>query len=243
MTFRTSFALALLTVVATASPALAKEKNPTEVRAISQEYADCVVQKKPELAREAILSNANNDQIAKQYKRLIIGGCLVKANDGRGARMAFGGDLYRYALAGALIRMDLQDHVPRSFADVPKLIHLPVKISDPDLMQRTDRKGRRHQDSVARSKSVRALSLYGECVVRSDPQNSYDLAMSKVGSAEEAESFKKLQPAFGPCLNNEGEVAFNKSALRGLVSVNYYRLAMAMQQANMTDATALEVTQ
>lgn len=90
------------------------------------------------------------------------------------------------------------------------------------------------------SKTVRILSLYGECVVRDDPQNSYDLAMAKVGSVEEAQSFANLQPSFGACLNNHGQVAFDKSILKGLVNVNYYRLAMAMQQGYMTKATDSE---
>ncbi|WP_339689946.1 hypothetical protein [uncultured Parasphingorhabdus sp.] len=242
MTFRVSSLFILATCLAITSPAVAREKNPTEVRAISQDYADCVVRKKTELAREAILSNVNNEQIENQYRRLIIGDCLVRANDGEGARMAFGGDLYRYALAGALIRLDLQNHVPRSFEDVPALTHLPAITPNPDLMNRTDRKGRKYQEAVAKLKTVRILSLYGECVVREDPQNSYDLAMAEVGSTEEAQSFAKLQQAFGACLNNEGQIAFNKSILKGLVNVNYYRLAMAMQQENMTEATGLEVS-
>lgn len=241
--FRESSVFAVAIFLVMASSAVAREKSPTEVRAVSQEYADCVVQRRPELAREAILSNVNNEKIENQYRRLIIGNCLVRANDGEGARMSFGGDLYRYALAGALIRLDLQNHVPRSFENVPTLTHLPAITPDPDLMSRTDRKGRKYREAVSKSGAVRILSLYGECVVRNDPQNSYNLAIAEVGSAEEAQSFAKLQQSFGACLNNDGQVAFNKSTLKGVVNVNYYRLAMAMQHGNKTETKGSEVTQ
>ena len=218
------------------------KKEPVEIRKISNGYADCIVRKKPELAREAILSNATNEQIAKKYRRLISGGCLVKANKGKGGQMAFGDDLFRYNISGALIRADLQNHVPRDFNDVPALEHIKRLKPKPELMAGTNRKAKKHQGAVKKRKAMRALSIYGECVVRSDPVNSFALAMSDIGSDEETAAFAKLQPSFGPCLNGEGDYRFTRSVLRGLVNVNYYRLAMAgrKSQVEMTETAQTE---
>lgn len=220
-------AAAISACLASGSAVDAKEFSTAEIREVSKNYADCVVKRRYELARNAVVSNANNGEIAKDYRKLIIGDCLVKANKGNGARMKFGGDHYRYALAEALIRHDFPEPSLTTVEGLAKLTHLPTPTSPPDVTGYKKSKAEKVLAAYQSSKLITSLSQYGECVVRLAPVDSHALLMTDTDTAGEAAAFAKLQPTLGDCLAGDGTVKFGKSVLRGSIAINYYRLAYA----------------
>lgn len=208
------------------TPLSAKKFSDQEIRAVSNKYANCVVSRQHTLASEALINNVDNETLSKKYRKLIIGNCLVAANGGNGARMGFGGDLYRYALAEALIKVDFPAPSFDSFDKVPPLEHLPL-LPEQDFSRVSDRKAKEHSERLSERKTTRALSKYGECVVRFAPQDSLALMETQADSTEETTGFQTLQPALSNCLAEGTKLGFGKSVLRGSIAINYFRLAHA----------------
>ena len=225
-----AFAGAISAMLVVGSPAAAKEFSVTKIRELSKNYSDCVVNRRYALARNAIISNADNAEIANDYRKLIIGDCLVKANKGDGARMKFGGDLYRYALAEALIRHDFPEPSLVKTDRIAKLTHLSAPTSPPDVSGYKKSKAEKYLAAYRSSRVIATLSQYGECVVRLAPVESHALIMTEADTDGESAAFAKLQPALGGCLASDSTLRFGKSVLRGSIAINYYRLAYAASQ-------------
>ena len=85
------------------------------------------------------------------------------------------------------------------------------------------------QNGFEKAKVMGALSRYGECVVRRDPNDSRLWVLTPPDSPDEDGRIDALRPFFGACLK-DGKVAFSKATLRGAVALNYYRLAHAPRQ-------------
>ena len=225
------FALALL--VAPSIAAAEDETSTAKTRALMHAYARCVVGAQPARASEAILRNADNSVILRDYRRLIVPGCL-SAQVKQRTEMRFGGDLYRYALADALVGRELArlpvpdlDKVPRLSHREPGTAPTPIAANGKRLSKRKyEAAVKSYQDEVAYS----YLSKYGECVVRVDPASAKALLLATPDSAPEAAMFNTLGPALGQCLPEGQTLKFGKVALRGTIAINYYRLAHAARQ-------------
>jgi hypothetical protein len=228
-----ALALALLMVAAPAHALQSgndEEFPPKQVRAIMHAYAKCVVGRQPRKASEALLANLDNATLLQKYDSLIIGDCLVEQTHAE-SQMSFSGDLYRYALADALVRHELAAQPVPDFSNVPPLDQR-APGTEP---QPVDAKGRK----LSRSRYADALkhyhqavadafaAKYGECVVRSAPAESKALLLTAPDSSEETARFDALRPALGTCMAEGHTITFGRVSLRGSIAINYYRLAHA----------------
>jgi hypothetical protein len=201
-----------------------------ETRALTHAYAQCVVKRQPAKASEAIVANVGNGAILRDYRMLIRDECLTRQVH-QATQMRFAGDLYRYALADALVNRELAAQPAPDLAAVPSLDH-----HDPgEPPQPVDAKGRKlgkrkleaAREGYGRDVAFAFLSHYGECIVRADTAGAKALLVTKPDSADESARFAALGPAFSRCLPEGQTLRFGKVALRGSVAINYYRLAHA----------------
>jgi hypothetical protein len=222
-------AAAMLLAQSTGSSSMESDLSTKETRAVVHAYAACIVKRQPAKAAEAIQRNVDNGIMMREYPKLFDGGCLTRGPM-ETLQARFGGDLYRYAIADALVRHDLSDFARNDFSAVPRLDH-----REPTAPAEVDRKGKKlsaknYEASLASYEKSRAfsyLSRYGECVVRLDPAAAQTLLLTKPDTADEAVRFKAMIPALSTCLPEGQTLSFGKVALRGTIAVNYYRLAMA----------------
>jgi hypothetical protein len=231
---RLAVCLATLSLVV-AAPVVAQDwwdadYSTKETRALTHAYARCVVKRQPAKASEAIARNVDNATIVREYRMLIQPDCLTREVH-RATQMRFGGDLYRYALADALVNQELAAQPAPDLDSVPRLDHR--EAGEPP--QPVDAKGRkmgkrklaaaleRHERDVA----FAFLSRYGECVVRVDAAGAKALLVTTPDSPEEAAHLAALRPALARCLPEGRTLRFGKITLRGSVAINYYRLAHA----------------
>lgn len=208
-----------------------RAKEDAANRKVMHDYAKCVVKSNRNIASEAIVSNADNSTILKRFPTLINNDCLGRVAGN--VSMRFGGDLYRYALADALVNIDFVTSGERDFSNRLPLAHL-LTPSQSDLDAaladtKNKRKRQELQKSFDKKVGVVWLSRYGECVVRRDPSKARLWLLTPPGVPEEISRINELQPAFNTCLG-EGTLKFNRVTMRGTVAINYYRLAMAAVQ-------------
>ena len=210
------------------------ELSTKETRSVTHAYAECVVKRQPKRAAEAIRANLDNTAILRKYPQLLIGDCLrTKPSEVLSAR--FTGDLYRYALADALVRRDLAGFDPESFASLPKLDHHDPGAPPAAVDAKGKKLGaRKFQEAVEAHRTATAfayLSRYGECVVRNAPAAARDLLFTAPDSVEEGARFKAMSLALARCLPEGETLKFGRTTLRGTIAINYYRLAMAARPA------------
>jgi hypothetical protein len=109
--------LAGAVLAAGAQPAAAQpwsgdsDMSTAEIRALTHAYAKCVIAKVAGKASEALVLDIDNGTLLRRYPQLIRSECLVK-NIKDSAEMRFSGDLYRYALADALVAHELTQFDP-----------------------------------------------------------------------------------------------------------------------------------
>jgi hypothetical protein len=220
--------VALAAIAAAPAGAQRQQKSdvsPKETRLMMHDYAKCVVARQRPKASEALLANVDNATLLRRYPSLIVGQCL-KGPRFATTRMSFAGDLYRYALADALVNREFALAPAPNFAEIAPLVHREAEPKpDPAKLRGVDYDAAltRHGESGA----FRFLSVYGECIVRADSANSKALLTTQPESVGEAARFTALQPAFARCMPEGNTVRFGKVALRGSIAVNYYRLAHA----------------
>ena len=204
-------------------------------RQILDRFGRCVVKGQRARASEAILGNVDNQELRSRYAKLLDGDCLVHAAEVGGAsgtiQAQFRVDQYRYAVADALVRLDLAGSAAQHFDGVPRLDH-----RDPgEAPAKVDKKGKplrasRYEALMRGYDTARAanlLSRYGECVARLDPARTRALLMSEVETPQEAAAFAGLKETFGTCIPEGVTLTFSKVTLRGTIAVNYYRLSKA----------------
>lgn len=212
-----------------------KPAETAKNRQIMLDYAKCVVKQRHDRVAEAILSNVDNDMIQRQYRDLIRPDCLVKAAGGDAA-MKFGGDLYRYALADALVNADFAKAPNQDFSNRLPLSHLPLPDRAAFDLQLAEVKDKRQRDAMEKGFGKAAgtawLSNYGECIVRQQPEKARLWLLTSPGVPEEMSRINDIASAFAPCLPaSAGKVRFSRTTMRGAVAINYYRLSMATVQA------------
>ncbi len=201
-----------------------------ETRALMHAYAKCVVRREGEKASEVLLRNVGNRTLLRKYDDLIVEDCLARevVVD---TKMTFGGDLYRYALADALVSSELADQPVPDLGSVPRLVHHPILPAPEPLPANAGKSARKryqkakedHDESFA----FGFLSRYGECVVRTNPEGAKALLLTVPDSREESSGFDALRAALATCLIEGRTLRFGRVALRGSIAINYYRLAHA----------------
>ena len=202
-----------------------------EVRALSAEYADCVLgyETRIGLAREFLISDLPSDTLNRgKYRRLIDGNCLVKVSRTQaGIQMTFPGELYRYALAGSLIRIDFAQIQFDDFSKVAPLQHRPMPVLDETSLPKSKKKADQAKEEFELERIDGFLARYAECVVRRSPVESRKLLASEVASSEEKQTFGSMNDGLSRCMPEGSTVRFGRETLRGAIAVAYYRLADA----------------
>lgn len=201
-----------------------------ETRALTHAYARCVVRRQPAKASEAIARNVRTGAILSDYPMLVRPECLTRETK-QSTRMRFGGDLYRYALADALVSRELAALPVPDLDSVAKLAHRDPGPPPAEVDSKGRKVGKRKleeaRSNYGRDVAFAFLSFYGECIVRADTAGAKALLTTTPDSAEESARFAALRPAFSRCLPEGQTLRFGKVALRGSVAINYYRLAHA----------------
>jgi hypothetical protein len=206
-------------------------KKTSAIRALSSDYADCVI-KKPKrqvLAKEFLIRDLPIGFLRqKQYSSLTDGDCLIKESESYGGiMMSFPADLYRYALAGALVRKELSSSPFESFSAVPPLLHQPAPIMDETKLPKDAKKAAGAKEEFQSATMAVFMAHYSECVVRDNPTSSHALLIAEVGGAEEKTAFGLLNKSLSDCMPSGNTIRFGKENLRGSLAVAYYRLADA----------------
>jgi hypothetical protein len=217
-------------VVAATSVASPSDYSIRDTRRLVRDYARCVVGRHAVTASEALLRNVSNKVVLSQYGSLVDGACLVQ-NTHANAKMTFEGDLYRYALADALVTKELASSPVPDLSNVPKLERraLPDQPS-PLPANATKTEKHRYEEALAdfsEAETYRALDAFGECVVRMNTAGAKALLLTSPESAAENGAFAILRPTLPYCLPEGRTLTLGKLVLRGTVAVNYYRLAHA----------------
>lgn len=230
MTVRSSFlALAFLAVSQAAAAAPSDSDYSTkETRAVMHAYAKCVVRRQPAKAAEAVAANLDNSTLLRKYPMLFSPECLGDAAQD-GVQMRFGGDLYRYALADALVNRELAGWSVPDLTVLPRLTHREPG----EAPSRTTASGkplgkRKYEAAVAnheRDATYAYLSRYGECTVRGDPAGSKALLLTAPDTPQETAAFNALRPVLERCMVEGRTIRFGRVALRGSIAINFYRLA------------------
>jgi len=214
-----------------ASASAGKEKSEAYARKIAYDYALCVIKARHKRAADAIIANSDNKTIEEKYPDLIIGDCLIRVSDA--GALQFGGDQYRYALANALVATEFMDKGESDFSNRLPLAHFraPDKaVLEKELAEAKSKKRRKLlQEEFDKAAAISALSRYGECIVRSDPARSRLWILTPPDGPEETSRINDLRPSFAQCLVG-GTAKFSRSTMRGIVAINYFRLAHATAQ-------------
>jgi len=201
-----------------------------ETRALTHAYAQCVVKRQPAKAAEAIAANVDNGTILRNYKMLIRDDCLTRQVR-QATQMRFTGDLYRYALADALVNRELAAQPAPVLDAVPRLDHhepgAPPQPVDARGKKLSKRKLEAARESYGRNVAYAFLSRYGECVVRADTAGAKALLLTLPDSPDETARFGALRPTLSRCLPEGQSLRFGKVTLRGSIAIKYYRLAHA----------------
>ncbi|MGA9583627.1 MAG: hypothetical protein WBR13_16835 [Allosphingosinicella sp.] len=226
--------LALLASGPAAAAPSDSDYSTKETRTVMHDYAKCVVRRKPAKAAEAISANLDNATLRRKYPMLMSPDCLGNAARD-GVQMRFGGDLYRYALADALVNRDLAGWTIPDLAGFPPLVHRdPGEAPSPTDSDGKPLGKRQHEAALAQHETEATfayLSRYGECAVRGDAAGSKALLLTDPDTPQEAAAFNALRPVLEACLVEGRTVSFGKVALRGSIAINFYRLAHAARAA------------
>lgn len=225
----------VVSLIATGSLSSAEGgKKEIKVRTLSAQYADCVLsnQDRVRLAREFLISDLSSDTLLRgKYRRLIDGDCLNKVSRSQtGIQMTFPGELYRYALAGALIRIDFAEVQFDDFSKIAPLFHRPLPVLDEAALPKNEKKADQAKEEFELERVDGFLARYAECAVRRSPVESRKLLASEVASAEEKQTFGSMNDGLSRCMPEGSTVRFGRETLRGAIAVAYYRLIDAARK-------------
>jgi hypothetical protein len=209
-------AFALAATLLTAAPAdAAKEKAEAEAmgRKVLADYAECVVQAQPSLARKYVLTPVGERMPEDEFRKVMGPRCLGFL---RGKlRMRY--QQYRAALAERLITVELKGRGPIDPAAKPALIWTEPKAPTRD--DETTREG--YSMAVAEM----YMGKLGECIVRANPGAAQALLATKISDAAELTAFRALSPAIPACVPTGETLKLNRATLREAIAISYYRLA------------------
>ena len=201
-----------------------------QVQNVTDSYADCVVKKHAAKAREFVGNNLSEDVVSRQLSSLISATCLSSTSEGRIAQVSFPAPHFRYAIARAIVRADYGKSGFSTFNTVPILNYEAVPVLDEKKLPAGKVKAEKLRADYAQAAAAVLLAQFGECAVRSNPEASRALIVSKADSPERASAIVGIKPVLGGCLG-EGTLKLNTFNLIGALAVSYVRLAHQASQA------------
>jgi hypothetical protein len=220
------------TKIGTRIPVKPDEAPLQETREVMARFAACTVKLHPAEAAQYVLESKSWAQTDKKVRRIADSECMTDTAMEKNAIVALRlpGDTMRYALAEALVQRELKSFDAPLIQAAQPLAQ--VAVSESEFTPKPGKKYKpaelqKLEESLAAAKLRAAVTRYGECVVRTDPGNAYRLLNTKPSSPEEGTVFQQLMPAFAQCLEAGAEFKSNRTVLRGVLALNYYRLAHA----------------
>ena len=195
------------------------------------DFTRCVVRKHHAEAKAYILSDPPRNDLMNDpalYDR----DCFHSFDSSGG--VTFIVDMYRSALATALVQADFATDGPADFTDRAGLAHPPAPIwpdAAKELGAGASEKARAQRRYRVTREAERAdLARIGECMVRAQPAAARLWILTRPGSAEDTSGARPILSAFESCSKPAAIVHyFNAELVRGAVSIGYYRLAYAPQ--------------
>lgn len=217
----------LLAIVALlcSTAAQARKDDRAEVRKVGQEFAQCVVKKRSELAREFIRTYMPGDDLPSRATRLMDGDCLVRALDGDGGDMSFPVSTFHNTLAEELMRLDHPVFVSLPMVELPALRHADIKDANSFTTKHKGKRAQRDRDAFDDGRFDAVMSRIGECVVRTDQAKAFALLQTEITTADEMAKLKTLSPVIGGCLPEGTTIRLDAGYIRGVVARSYWRLA------------------
>jgi hypothetical protein len=218
-----------------AAAASTDDMSKADSRLVMRDFANCMANSHSNDAR-AFVTLDPSVPLTGQQTQLLHGDCMPRVSLATipavmGAHtpaiaMKGGRSAYRYALAEALLLRAYPRSMPVVGADAAQLAHPSLADSSPEPPKW--RWGATEwADQVKHSQQDALASAFGECVVRSSPDESWALLKTEVGSAAEDAAIKPLVRPMAACLGKTGAMARGKFAIRGTIALNFYRLTMA----------------
>lgn len=205
-----------------------------KTRLVQADYGACVAKKQTAAASNYVITpHFNAADLRRILPKVGDGYCLLTASATFGSQMTFPGDTMRYTLADALVQAEYPS-TPALIRDAGPIAH--AVLDEADYLPKPGHKPKQSElDDIAMRRQQAQASIYlshfGECVVRAEPEVSYQLLRSRATSAEENAAFGNLSPALDKCLDQGQSMSLNKAAIRGTIAMNYYRLAHAPRQS------------
>jgi hypothetical protein len=224
VTFFLSLAPLLMHGLSDASAKTPANLLNAERRTLENDYAKCIAVKYPELVREYVLQAGDGGQPKDRFSKLVDWKCVPNILSREVTSLHFSQSSARYTIAEYLLKNEMSV-VLRDFSAVPLLRHPePMKIEDYKPSRKVSKED--YARVVKNSFAEAAMSRIGECVVRSDTENSLKLLETVLESAEEMTTIQMLLPAAGRCIE-DGSIRMKPEHLRGTIALNIYRLTAA----------------
>lgn len=228
-----ALALSLPGMPISAETPKASAKESADSRKVMREFAECVVDRNPDVAREFVLAVGKFLE-AKKFQKLVDGKCLGF----RGGKLWMSDSNYRGALADELVDTDFGTSFVLSVSNIPPLAW--VEPTAPSLTDKTGKPLTAKGKELAKNLYDRSVIEYyfsqlGECIVRLDPEGSKALLVTKTESPEEAAIFTAISSSIVNCVKQGETIKLRRADLRNAMAVSYYRLASAQNGAGVTE--------
>lgn len=196
-------------------------------RQMGYDYAVCIADKYPALAREFVLTDPTRDSKDERFRVLADYKCVPETLKVDFVYLRMHGDGSVYNLAEALLKRD-KPKIPTDFASIPYLAHRqPMKMENYKKSGKLSEK--EYAQRVERSIGEYTMSRIGECVVRADPANSMALLDATIAGDAENRTIQTLLPSVAKCIDN-GSIKIRPEQLRGTVAFNLFRLVSAQSE-------------
>jgi hypothetical protein len=196
-----------------------------DIRKVLSDFGICTVRFDPKRSREIVLSSSY--LIDDYYSDLFSDFCIPMTD--RTLALSMTPTVVRFALADAIFARELKGSDPRAVASVP-----PLPSSNSFANGQDSSRSHLNRDAQAKLANQVARDLryfhFGECVVRADPIGAKALLLTKIETDGEASAFVSLLPVLNQCQEGSTETSFDKADIRGVVAVNYVRLAYAARR-------------
>lgn len=223
----TSVCLTLAAMAGGSNVASGKESSDEVALQSAKEFADCIVKKRPDQARQVVFLSYQD--VAKRFPKLLDKECLPdKPGDQYISQLRFPGDTLHQLLANALIRMEYSSSGPDLSTLSPMGLPVPQPKA-PELLAKLSAKEREAENKrFSASQNWYMLLSLGDCVSRRDSEGVRTLALTDIASAEEKAAIGKLQPQIAACWPAGQTVRMRVSDFRGPVLRAYYHLASSV---------------
>ncbi len=205
------------------------DSKSTLTRLVASDFGRCLVRKKPDVARRAVVEDW--DSPAMHSQQLITSDCLI------GGVLAIKPLLLKASMAAALMEADVAGATPETIKLMPPLFYRgapPMLTIDQRGRALSRRKLVEQQERQQSWAEWTAIAQFGECVVRAEPTAVPALATSVPNTKTEIASLKPFGPHLGNCLRKGVRMEIDRGTLRATLTLAYYRLAMAAKSSATT---------